>query len=203
MSTWIDPKERDGTVWGEDDDPRRGDDVRDVVERAHYTAIPYEFRHDVSYGPRVVEAEFEDLDYRHARLLYHGSLQANGRVKVLVKGHLWGEDERHLRFRSQFRREAPPTKTVPFGEYTVWSRYRYGTVRRNDGISFEPDDDGTTEELVERPWSEIRSPTQYRIAELELVRNPALSRYVLKDRGEWEDLRGHFRWYPGAFEHPP
>lgn len=190
-------------MWGsEEDAPCRGD-VRGVVERAHYTAIPYEFRHDVAYGPRVVTTEFADQDYRHARLLYHGSLQADGRTKLLVEGDLWGECERHMRFRAQFRREAPPAGTVPFGTYAMWSRYRFGTVRREDGISFEPAQDGTTEELTERSWSSIRTPTQFRLAELELVRNPALSRYVLRNRGEWGEFRGYFRWHPGAFEHPP
>lgn len=203
VATWIDPKERDGRMWGEEEDARSGEDVRGVVARAHYTAVPYEFEHDGAYGSAVVEDAFEDPDYRHARLLFHGSVQANGRVKLLVKGHLWGEEERHLRFRSQFRREAPPTGTVPFGTYTVWSRYRYGTVRRNDGLTFEPDQDGTTEELEEREWSAIRAPVQFRIAELELVRNPSLARYVLRDRGEWEETRDYFRWNPSAFEYGP
>ncbi|MFB6123593.1 MAG: hypothetical protein ABEJ78_09050 [Haloferacaceae archaeon] len=206
MSIWFDARDQRAEAWGGADPPdRRGDDVRGVLERAHRTALPYEFERDRTYGPDVVTEEFDERDYRHARVYVHGGVESNHRLKLLVKGHLWGADERHLRFRAQFRREAVPTETVPFDEYLVWSRYCEGTVRQDDdgGIDFEPAEDGVEEETEDLPWDEVVTPMQQFVTELELVRNPPLARYVLCERDRWATVRGELRWTPEAFDVPP
>jgi hypothetical protein len=201
MAIWFDARDKRPEAWtGEDPPDRLGDEVRSVLERAHRATRPYEFERDRTYGPEFVEAEFDDRDFRHARVYFHGGVESNDRVKLLVKGHLWGEDEIHLRFRSQYRRESTPTETVPFDEYLVWSRFCRGTVRHDgDGnIDFEPEAEGVEEETEHRPWSELKSPVQLFLAELELVRNPPFARYVLRERDQWANVRDALRWNPDA-----
>ncbi|WP_312617597.1 hypothetical protein [Haloarcula sp. 1CSR25-25] len=111
-----------------------------------------------------------------------------------------GGDETHQRFQAQYRRPPPHTETVPFGEYTVWTRYQYGTIERtDDGLTFAAGEDGPDESLRDRDWASLFDPVRERLAELELVRNPSFSRYRLEELDEWAAYRTRFQYDPGAF----
>lgn len=194
---YIDPSETDPSAWGGDEGDERP--LRTVYERAHATPVPYE-RDDllVRHGDALTEA-FRTREYEHARVAYHLAVEADGRVKLLTKGHLWGGGERHQRFRAQYRRESEPSDTDPFTAYTAWIRFQFGTVGRSDGgLTFQPDADAT-EVSRTLDWDDLFRSDQLRLAELELVRNPPLARYVLRDRGRWDAVRDSLRYSPEAF----
>lgn len=195
---WIDPRENDPDAWraSEPGEPA----VRTVYERAYETAVPYERRDDVYRNGEAVTGEFRTREYEHAKVSYHLAVEGNGRVKLLAKGHLWGDDEVHQRFRAQYRRPGEPTDTEPFDDYHVWVRFRLGTVARRDGsLQFEPTDEKPSEKLRTLAWGSLFGPDRVRLAELELVRNPPLARYVLRERDQWAMIRDSLRYNPDAF----
>lgn len=202
MAPWVDPDETDPETWtGESDRPTA---TRTVYERAHATTVPYERREDYTVsGPHVAE-EFHAAAYDNARLHYRVGVDTNRRVKLLSKGHLWGGENTHKRFRIQYRRGAEPTDTAPFEEYTAWRRFQTGTVSRDDGtLSFEPDPAQTEEETLTLDWPKMYAADQLRIVEAELVRNPPLARYALTVQGLWDEVRDTFRYHPDAFGRSP
>ena len=203
MSPWIDPNETDPETWtGE---PARPSATRSVYERAHDTTLPYERTEALTLsGPDIAE-EFDTRAYDNVKLHYNIAVDADGRVKLLSKGHLWGNEETHQRFRVQYRRRPEPTDVAPFEEYSVWMRFRRGTVDRtpDGGISFEPDPTQTEEQTLTLAWPDLYSTDQIRIAEAELVRNPPLARYALQTLDLWEDVRDALRYNPDAFERSP
>jgi hypothetical protein len=203
VSPWIDPNETDRERWtGESE---TGSTQRSVYERVHETTLPYERAESLTLSGPDVADEFETKAYDRVKLQYNIGVDVKGRVKLLSKGHLWGAEERHQRFRVQYRRPPEPTAVEPFEEYSAWMRYRQGTVEREpDGtLSFDSNPAQTEEQTLSLAWPEMYSTDQIRIAEAELVRNPPLARYALKSLDLWADVRDVFRYSPDAFEHPP
>lgn len=203
MSPWIDPNETDPERWtGE---PTSQSTQRSVYERAHGTPLPYERTETLALSGPDVADEFDTKAYDKVKLHYHIGVDVEGRVKLLSKGHLWGAEERHQRFRVQYRRPPEPTPAEPFEEYSAWMRYRQGTVDRDpDGsLSFDSNPAQTEEKTLSLAWPELYSTDQIRIAEAELVRNPPLARYALKTLDLWADVRDVLRYKPDAFARPP
>jgi hypothetical protein len=178
--------------------------IRSVYERAHETTAPFERREELTLSGPDVAAEFRTREYDHAKLHYRIGVDSGGRVKLLMKGHLWGDEDTHQRFRIQYRRCAEPTDTPPFAEYSAWVRLQLGTVHReDDSIRFERDPDRTREETRTLAWDEMYSSDQLRLAEAELVRNPPLARYALRQQDLWVDVHDALRYNPNAFNHTP
>jgi hypothetical protein len=199
---WIDANETDPARWRgrrergppSTDDP---DPMPSTVARAHRAPRPFRYRSTVRVGGALRP---ESRDYDRAALHFDGVVTEAGRVKLVAYGYLWDGHDPDRRFRAQYRRAAPPTETVPFREYTVWRRYQYGTVSATGGeVTFAPNGEIRTVEAKPIKWPAVPGPVQLRLAELELVRNPHLARYVLRDRGLWDAVDGFFRWDPLAF----
>lgn len=202
MGPWINPDESKREAWT--GTTERATATRTVYERAHETATPYERREEVVVSGPDVAAEFRTARYDNAKLHYHIVVDGQCRVRLLTKGHLWGHEESHRRFRVQYRREAEPTEVPPFEEYSAWTRFQTGTVTREDGsLVFEPDPDATEERTLTLSWPEMYSSDQLRVAEAELVRNPPLARYALVQQGLWDEVRDALRYNPGAFGKGP
>ncbi|WP_276271213.1 hypothetical protein [Haloarcula litorea] len=198
MDRWVDPDETDPEAWG-GSAAVEGGGVRSVLERADATPLPYQYEVDLLHEGGVAET-FRSREYERARVIYNCGVDAERRVKLLTRGVLWGGEERHQRFKAQYRREPPPTETVPFGEYTVWTRFQYGTIEPNDdGATFVPDESDAGETMQDLDWADLYAPVQRRLAELELARNPAFARYRLEESGEWADVRAALAFDPTAF----
>jgi hypothetical protein len=136
VSPWIDPNETDPERWtGE---PAGQSSKRSVCERPHETPLPYERTEALALSGPDVADEFDTKDYDTVKLRYQIGVDVKGRVKLLSKGHLWGNEQTHQRFRVQYRRRSEPADVPPFEEYSVWMWYRKGTVDRDpDGsLSF-------------------------------------------------------------------
>jgi hypothetical protein len=209
MGDYVDPRETDPSKWrgstprGDSDGGRPA--IRSVVERALATETPYRRTATRVYGPAVVREEFDSRDYHHAKVYYDAGVTADGAVKLLTRGYLWGDDERHQRYKSQYRRDPEPADEPPFGEYTVWNRYRYGTASRDsDGeLVFEPDPDESGEYMRSVAWADLYTPVRTRLAELELVRNPAFARYRLGECEEWDEFGRPLAYDLDAFDVGP
>ena len=209
IGPWTDPKESDTERWtGVAEPTRRGASTRSVPERAAGTAPPYRRRGTATLAGDTLRDLFETRSYTRARLGYDATVLADGRLRLLVKGYLWGPTERHQRYRVQHRREAPPTATVPFDEYETWARYQFGRVeeRENDGDDATRDDEPsfvpetpTTDETRTLEWDRLFPLHRRLLAELELVRNPAFAEYRLRERDEWADVRDDLKWDVDAF----
>lgn len=202
MARWIDPAEADPAQWtgtGPHSDLRRGEETVSVLERASQTPLPYQYEVDIHHASDVA-AQFRATGYEHARIVYNSGVDVKGRIKLLTRGVLWGGGEAHQRFQAQYRRAPPPDDSVPFGEYTVWSRYQYGTIERTpDGLTFTAADAEPDETLRALPWTSLSDPVQERLAELELVRNPSFAKYRLQELDEWAAYRARFQYDPDAF----
>ena len=202
MDRWVDPDEADPAQWrgaGPHDDLRRGAGTVSVLERARRTPLPYQYETAVHHTDGVAE-QFRSSAYDHARIVYNSGVDARRRIKLLTRGVLWGGDETHQRFQAQYRRPPPPTETVPFGEYTVWTRYQYGTIERtDDGVTFTASEANPDESLRELDWATLFDPVRERLAELELVRNPPFGKYRLEELDEWAAYRTRFQYDPDAF----
>jgi hypothetical protein len=175
MANYVDPGEKDPMKWRGStpgDGPGRGAALRSVVERALATELPYRRRETKLYGPAVVREEFESSQYHQAKVYYDGGVTGDGGIKLLTRGYLWGDDERHQRYKSQYRREPAPTEEPPLGSYTVWNQYQYGTTSRGpDGeLQFEADPEASDEYLRSVDWDALYTPVKARLVELELVR---------------------------------
>ncbi|MFC7068982.1 hypothetical protein [Halobaculum lipolyticum] len=205
---WTDPKESRPERWSGPRDPARvGDHTRSVVERALATAPPYRRRGTVARSGASLRESFRTREYDHARVDFDATLSADGAIRLLVKGHLWGRDERDQRYRVQHRRPAAPTGTLPFDEYETWVRYQFGRVERADGgaavaadgdPSFVPDP-AVRDETRTLAWDDLFPLHRRLLAELEAVRNPAFAEYRLRELGEWADVRDDLKWDLDAF----
>lgn len=197
---WIDPHETDAAAWTGGSEGRERE-LRTVCERAIQTPVPYQRSYHVHLHGAAVSTEFNSRAYDNAHLECTIAVEDSTRVKLLTKGHLWGDGEEHQRFRAQYRREPDPTDTVPFGEYSTWVRYQFGTVSRGDdgAVHFEIDPRGTHEETRVLAWENLFEIDQLRLAEGELVRNPPFARYVLRERDDWDAVRDALRYDPDAF----
>lgn len=206
MDEWVDPEEADPSQWrrtGPHDELRRGTETISVVERASRTSLPYQYEIEIHHTDNVAD-QFQSSEYEHARITYNSSIDTEGRIKLLTRGVLWGGGERHQRFQVQYRRPPPPTEMVPFGTYTAWSRYRYGSIEKtDDGVTFTAADEEAGESLRDLDWETMFDPVQERIAELELVRNPSFAKYRLKEVDEWETYRTRFQYDPDVFAMGP
>lgn len=202
MDRWVDPEEADPTQWrgaGPHDDLRRGAETVSVLERARRTPLPYQYELDIHHADGVAE-QFRSSEYEHARIVYNSGVDAKRRIKLLTRGVLWGGDETHQRFQAQYRRPPPPTETIPFEEYTVWTRYQYGTIERtDDGLTFTASEANPDETLRELDWATLFDPVRERLAELELIRNPPFGKYRLEELDEWAAYRARFQYDPGTF----
>jgi len=197
VAPWVDPSDTDPEPWA---GSGGAGDTTSVYERAHETTTPYERREQVHLSGPAVAAEFENASHDSAKLWYQVGVDANDRLKLLVKGLLWGDEEAHSRFRVQYRREPEPTETAPFETYDAWQRVETGTIEREDGVStFVSDAEPIEERTLTLSWEAMYSADQLRIAEAELVRNAALARYVLAEQGLWVDVRDTLRYNPAAF----
>lgn len=201
MGQWVNPDETDPGTWrgeGPHASVRHGEATLGVLERAAKTGLPYQYEEDVHHTD--IADIFRSRAYTNARVVYNCGVDANRRVKLLTRGVLWGGADRDQRFQAQYRRPPPPCESVPFGEYTVWTRYQFSTIEQTDsGVTFRADDSGPEERLRELAWTELYEPVRERIAELELVRNPAFARYRLTELGEWADYRTGFEYDTDAF----
>jgi hypothetical protein len=202
MNRWVDPDEADPARWrgtGPHDGLRRGEETVSVFERAHRPPLPYQCEVVIHHNNGVAE-QFRSSEYEHARIVYNSGVDTDRRIKLLARRVLWGGDGTHQRFQAQYRRPPPPTETVPFGGYTVWTRYQYGTIERVDGgLTFTASEANPGETLRELDWGELFDPVRERLAELELVRNPSFGKYRLEELGEWAAYRTRFQYDPGAF----
>lgn len=206
MSVWLDPREAAPSLWqgkrrGETPDRSVADaeSMAPTTERAHRTATPFRYRETVRVGG-ALESEAGPRDYDRAAIHFDGGVTEAGQVKLVAFGYLWDGLLPDQRFRAQYRREAPPTDTVPFDAYTVWRRYQYGEVTGAPGdVELVPDCPVRTLDSKPVKWTAIPGPIRLRLAELELVRNPPLARYVLRELGVWGAVDGYFRWDPRAF----
>jgi hypothetical protein len=174
VSPWIDPSETDRERWTSEPEPKPTQ--RSVYERAHGTSLPYERAESLTLSGPDVADEFDTKDYDKVKLRYNIGVDLKGRVKLLSKGHLWGTEEVHQRFRVQYRRPPEPTAVEPFEEYSAWMRYRQGTVDREpDGtLSFDSNPVQTEEKTVSLAWPDMYSTDQIRIAEAERSRTSPL-----------------------------
>jgi len=199
-----DSSEHDPTTWRGSslrDEVRTGADVRSVLERAHETQIPYQYEsEELLKGDHVAEM-FRTRGYTRVRVIYNCGVESNSRIKLFTRGHFWGGDDEHQRFQAQYRREPRPTETIPFDTYEVWMRYQYGTIERDSAgnVVFVSDADQDGETLRRLDWPELYPPVKRRLAELELVRNPAFARYRLLEREEWDEFERSFRYDPIVF----
>lgn len=201
---WNDPREFRAEDWSGSNGPeRRGEAVRSVPERAEETAAPYRRRGTETRSGPALAALFQSREYRYARVDYDATLLAGGAVKVLVKGHLWGSDDRDQRYRIQHRRAAAPTDSVPFDDYDTWVRYQFGDVEGSPGVDDgDPVFQATTEPADENrtlAWTDLFPLHRRLLAELELARNAAFAEYRLRELDEWADVAGDLKWDLAAF----
>lgn len=206
MARWVDPDETDPATWrgqAVGDPARGGQDCLSVVERARRTPLPYQYEEDVHHTEGVA-AQFQTRAYTDARVIYNSGIDVQRRIKLLTRGILWGGSETNQRFKAQYRRAGPPTDSVPFEEYTVWSRFQYGAIQQvDDGVTFVPDDSEAEEQMRTLGWAELYEPVRRRLVELELVRNPAFARYRLRELDEWDEFRTQLRYDTSAFAFGP
>lgn len=202
MSTWIDPKDGDAVEWGGSSAASADEgERRPIRERAFHTPLPFQYETDVYYEA-LDDFAIGDVSYRCAKLRFNGGVTRTRELKLTADGFLWERSALPapgLRFKVQLTREGPPTDTEPFDEYELWIRSRRGTVEDADPVRFSEDghprNTGRTVERFER----LPTPTQSRLAELELVRNQPLAEYALRTREEWNDYAAQLRFMRHAF----
>ncbi|MBX0321732.1 hypothetical protein EGH21_01680 [Halomicroarcula sp. F13] len=206
MDRWVDPDETDPRTWrgsGPHDDLRRGEEIGTVLQRAARTPLPYQYEEDRYYAEDVAET-FRSRQFTNARVVYNCGVDTERRIKMLTRGLFWGGGEDHQRFKAQYRRSPPPTDSIPFEEYTVWTRYQYGHIERtDDGLTFTSGERAPEERLETLAWADLYEPVRQRLVELELVRNPPFARYRLQELDEWDDYRTQFRYDDDAFAMGP
>ncbi|WP_128477346.1 hypothetical protein [Halorussus pelagicus] len=206
MGTWIDPKEDAASLWGgrksssEQLEPMAG-----TVARAIETTLPFQYSETAQYRGTLPDTELDGVQYTSAQVTINGIIQSDRHIKLLSRGYLWTADDGASygrRFKFQLRRPGPPSETTPFGSYVAWNRYQTGTVEttESEDVAFEPTPDTTRTERGNASFEEVPRPLRQHVAELELVRNPAFAEYVLRERDQWDDYGGVFRWIPTAFD---
>lgn len=201
---WHDPKEASPDLWAGDTTVARiGDETRSVVERAVHTGTPYRRRGETTHSGESLADLFETKQYHHGHVRYDATLSVAGGIRVLIKGHLWGDGDHDQRFRIQHRRDPDPTDTIPFAEYDTWVRYQHGRVDAPDDASdSKPTFTPTTAPVDETrtlAWDDLFPLDRRLVAEVELVRNPAFARYRLRERHEWADVEADLKWDLDAF----
>lgn len=205
MKVWVDPKETVGDQWGappeEQSDAEAPTPATPVMERAVTTRPPVQYRDGAFVTPTTDDRPVSTDGY--ARLEFDCAVTGPGRIKLTARGYHWGSREGDRRFKSLYTRAADPTDTVPFDTYERWMRLQRGDVvgfdEGDEYIDFRPDEGAVEESRTRRDWESLWWSIRLRLAELELVRNPAFARYVLRERGEWETVRDTLRWKPTAF----
>lgn len=202
MTAWIDPHDsRSG--WGRDRGETLPERIRPTVERAHEAAVPYQYRERRAFDGTLADVTVDGVEYTSAEYVVNGGVTADREVKLHARGLLWRADapDRARRFKLQVRRAAPPTDTLPYGEYEVWQRYQFGrvTVDEVEGPSFEPEDGSSRTSRSVAAFGDLLEPVRLHVSELELVRNPPFARYRLQERGRWEAYGAVFRWKADAF----
>ncbi|MFC7077525.1 hypothetical protein [Haloarcula halophila] len=206
MARWVDPDETDPETWrgrATDGPARGGSECFSILQRARKTPLPYQYEEDVHHGEELRE-QFQRRAYTDARVVYNGGVDVERRIKLLSRGVLWGGPDTNQRFQAQYRRVGPPTESIPFEEYTVWSRFQYGVIERtDDGVTFVADDSEPEEQVRSLDWDELYEPVRQRLVELELVRNPPFARYRLRELDEWDDYRAQLRYDTDAFGFRP
>jgi len=203
VTAWIDPHEsRSG--WGRDPEEPTPDRIRPTVERAHEVSVPFQYREHRSFDGTLADVVVDGVDYTSGEYVVNGGVTADRALKLHVRGLLWLADDpsQARRFKLQLVREAPPTETVPYGEYDVWQRFQFGRVAVDDieGPSFDPNADSSRTERSVAAFDDLLEPMKLHVSELELVRNPSFARYRLLERDEWEPYGAVFRWQAEAFE---
>jgi len=206
MKVWVDPKETAAGAWSEAaEGPERPavPPATPVVERAHATRYPVQYTDGAFLTPATAPTADGPEASEYARIQFNCAVDGAGTIKLTARGYRWGGEDADVRFKSLFSRAPMPTETQPIETYERWRRAQRGTVSGfeagDEYIDFVPED-GTTEESRERrEWDQLRWAVQLRLAELELVRNTAFARYRLRERDEWDAVRGTVRWKPTAF----
>jgi hypothetical protein len=202
MGTWVDPSESREETWNAGRAPAIPDEVRPTVERAHEVTLPFQYRDPRSHQGTLDGVEVAGVEYTSGNYVVNAGVTADRELKLHLRGLLWrrGEYDEARRFKLQIRREPPVTDTVPFGEYAVWQRYQLGSVAVEtvSGPSFTPGNDPETRRDT-AAFDDLLEPVKRRIAELELVRNPAFAKYRLEERDDWPAYGSVFRWQAGAF----
>ncbi len=177
----------------------RPDPIDGTVARALAVAIPYEYTQVFTYHDPDSEPFFDDA-YTDGRGIVDGRVSSKRQIKLLVEGFLWSEtggDDQW--FKLQLRRPGPPMDIDSFGTYNFWYRHQPGVVEDARTPEFEP----AGEKCVERgqlEFEEVPLALKHHVVQLELVRNPPLAAYVLKEREQWDEYGEAFRWDPDAFE---
>lgn len=155
-------------------------------------------------GPEELADEFPDANYRHAYFQFDLDLRYDGTIRLLSRGYVWDGTRPDQRFRVLYRRPHDPTRTVPCGQYAVWTRYQYGRVTdiHREHVDFTGSDEPADEKrLVD--WRNLQEPIRIRLAEIELARNPAFATYRLEELDAWPDIDTAIRWRPHAFDERP
>ncbi|WP_251329134.1 hypothetical protein [Haloplanus pelagicus] len=205
MKVWIDPKETAAGTWGTSEVPSdtSGSPAVPVIERAVGTRYPIQYADGAFLTPKTAEGTDVPGPGGYARLQFNCAVDGAGTIKLTARGYRWGDDESAMRFKSLFSREPTPTETIPFESYERWLRSQHGVVKGfvegDEYIDFEPAEEEIEEGRDQCAWADLRWAVRLRLAELELVRNPAFARYRLQERDEWEAVRGTLRWKPTAF----
>ncbi|ADQ68229.1 hypothetical protein C499_15055 [Halogeometricum borinquense DSM 11551] len=205
MATWLNPRDGDADAWaGQGDEPSRPPRIPPTLERAHEVSAPYQFSEARTYYGTLTGVEFDGDEYPSTEVKVVGGVTRGRTLKLHVRGFLWrpnyDDGPNAYRFKSQVVREQPPTETIPFDTYQFWQRTQRGTVT-NDGVIVEFEPEEGTEQTVrtDQGFDELFEPLRIHIAELELVRNPQLASYVLRETDRWDAYGDVFRWRPSAF----
>lgn len=203
MGTWINPSNSDPQNWaGTKSDATQSvrESEHTVYERAIGTSPPYSRRETTTLKGDGVTEQFNSTEYVHAKVQYDIAIDSEDQTKIVSSGHLWGEKPTHQRYRAQYRREGPPTETVPFGSYDAWIRYQTGTVEHQADGEIRFDAEAKPQERTQTfDWDEMYPSDRLRVIEAELVRNAGLARYRLRERDFWEKACEIFRYNPDAF----
>ncbi|MFB6196561.1 MAG: hypothetical protein ABEI80_10350 [Haloplanus sp.] len=205
MKVWVDPKETSGDRWGVLSDERRASGAptpaTPAIDRAVAATPPIQYADGAFVTPTVDEHPAVADGY--ARVEFNCAVTRPGRLKLVIRGYHWDGDGAGRRFKSLLSREAPPTDTLPFDTYDRWLRDQRGEVvgyeEGDEYIDFRPDGDSTKERRDQRDWETLWRSVRLRLVELELVRNAPFARYLLRERGRWDEFRGVLRWKPTAF----
>lgn len=200
---WIDPHESDASAWAGTADPPP-EPIAPTMERAHDAGPRVSYQDAVSLGPEELSDEFPASGYRHAYFQFDLDLRFDTTIRLLSRGYVWDGSEPDQRFRVLYRRPASPTRTVPCGQYAVWTRFQYGCVTgvHREDVSFSGRDEPEDEKRLVS-WSELQEPIRVRLAELELARNPPFAKYRLEAIEAWADMDAAIRWRPHAFGERP
>lgn len=203
MTAWIDPHDsRSG--WGRDREEPVPERIRPTIERAVEASVPFQYREHRSFDGTLAGVEVDGVDYTSGETVVNGGVTGDRALKLHVRGLLWRDDDpgRARRFKLQLVREAPPTETLPYGEYDAWQRFQFGRVTVDDieGPSFEPEADSSQTKRSVADFDDLLEPLKLHVSELELVRNAPFARYRLLEREEWEPYGAVFRWKADAFD---